>query len=146
MKFRKVVHKLFWGISPKKWMSFDLLQSHGKMLSSLFHSVLSPAPPTVETAEDFQSAMRIAGINSADIKTMIARGWLNVKIFSFAAALAFLYACCLVHQAPFSSLLVFMLAFLSVAYAWREHFNLTKLRCKKLYLSISQWWSYLLRG
>jgi hypothetical protein len=144
MKFRKVVHKIFWGISPQKWMSLDVLRSNTKSLGELFTSAVSPTPPTLTQAKDFDEAMKIAGIRSADIGNIIKRSSYYIKVFLFSSAISFLYACYLVHRVPFASIMVFMLTFLSLAYAWREHFNITKLRYRRLYLSIGQWWRYLM--
>ena len=141
MKFRKVIHRLCWGITPKKWLSYGYLKQHTRSLRSLASSVLSnPAlGKTANPAISFEQAMTRAGITESDLAAAMRQNLTAVKIFTSVCAFVFLYACYICTSYPIEALMVFMLSLLSLAYAWREHHNYIKLKYRKLFLTPKEW-------
>ncbi len=145
MKFRKVIHRVLWGISPKKWMSFDYLKSHSVVLKDLASSLMPGIKPKSTSHESFTIAMQRAGISEDKLELAKQQNIRAVKIFLTVSALTFLYACYLFYDLPVEAGMVVMLSLLALVYAWREHHNYIKLKYRKLYLSPKEWWKLAIK-
>jgi hypothetical protein len=142
MKFRKVVHRIFWGISPKKWMSFDYIKLQTGMLRGLFKSVFDLSRSSTNNCESFEEAMQQAGVSEQELRFLMQRNMKACCWFIFFAVTIFIYALFLMSKFPFESIMVVLLSVFSAVYAWREHYNYTKIKHRLLFLTPKQWWSY----
>jgi hypothetical protein len=145
MKFRNVIHRLLWGINPKKWMSFNYLKSHSLMLKDLASSLTPGRRPPSRSYDSFTIAMQRAGVSEAKLEQAKRQNIIAVKIFLTVSALTFLYACYLFRDFSVEAIMVVMLSLLSLVYAWREHHNYIKLKYRKLYLSPKEWFKLAIK-
>ena len=139
MKFRKVIHRLFWGITPRKWLSFDQLKANSVVLKNLASSVLPESSSEPHHAKTFADAVRLAGISESDLARVKAHNLRAFRIFLILGVLTFFYACHLCLGLPVEAFMVLMLSVLMFVYAWREHYNYIKIQYRKLYLSPKEW-------
>jgi intracellular multiplication protein IcmV len=139
MKFRKVIHRLFWGITPRKWLSFDQLKSNSAILKDLAASIMPGTSSEAHHAKTFADAVRLAGISESDLARVKAHNLRAFRIFLVLGVLTFFYACYLCVDLPVEAFMVLMLSLLMFVYAWREHYNLIKIQFRKLYLSPKEW-------
>ena len=142
MKFRRVFRRLTWGITPSKWLSIDYLKNQTASLKDLSKSVLNPPGPPTYKCKTFAEAMKRAGLTESNINHQMQQNKLACRIFLGITAIIWLYALFLISRHPLEGLMVVLLGAFAAVYAWREHYNYTKLKHRQLYLTPGQWWKY----
>ena len=142
MRFKKVVRRLTWGLTPTKWLSVGYLKEQTASLKDLSKSVLNPSSAPKYNCKTFEEAMKRAGLTDVNINHQMQQNKVACRIFLGLTAMIWLYALLLMPHQFLESLMVVLLGAFAGVYAWREHYNYTKLKHRQLYLTISQWWKY----
>lgn len=142
MKFKKVFRRLTWGITPTKWLSLGYLKQQTASLKDLSQGVFQPTSTPKYQCKTFEEAMQRAGISEPQLEHQKRQNVIACRIFSAISAVIWLYAIFLIPRHPLEGLMVLLLGAFAAIYAWREHYNYTKLKYRQLYLTPKQWWGY----
>jgi len=132
------------GLNVKRWVGYGQIKSDTKVLGKLFQTVFSRRKEKLST-ETFEEAVVRHGLTEEDIKKKMQSSRHLVIAFLSFALLLFLYSLYQWGSGAFlNGMICFLLALLSSAYAFREHFNLYQMKQRRLGCTYSEWFKSLL--
>ncbi len=147
MGFKKVLKKgVTSGLKPKQWIGYDHIKQDGITVGKIAKNVFQKEKKT-ERKETFEEAMKRFNLSEDDIQDRMKKSRQLVFTFLGISGLLFIY---LIYQwsvgHTLSGFIVFILMGLTLAYAFREHFNLFQMRKRQLGCSHKEWFKSFFKG
>lgn len=141
MGFRSALKKgVGSGLNPKKWVGFNQLKSDSTTLSNIFRGVFKRSEKAAEKKETFEEAVKRFNLTEKDIQKRMKSAKELVMIFLGLGGLLLFYT---FYQwasgRVISGFICLTLSLLTLAYAFREHFNLFQMRNRRLGCTYKEW-------
>jgi len=147
MGFKSTMKKsLGSGLSPKRWVGYNQLQSDSKTVGKIFKSVFERSAKA-EKKESFEEAVKRFNLTEEDIqKRMKSAKQLVMTFLGFGGILLayMLYQWTVGHI--IEGFICLVLAALTLSYAFREHFNLFQMRQRRLGCTYKEWFKSTFKG
>lgn len=137
-------------VRPGQWVGYGSIKENGGYIAELFNRRFRPPQQSPLTEDDrnltFDEFSTKSGLTEAKIQSMMSQGW-RFMVYCLGMALVVLvYAAYVFCKGTFvPGVVSLLLAVLLLVYAWREHFIYTKLKHRRLNLTVSDWFNLLLK-
>ena len=137
-------------IRPGQWVGYGSIKENGGYIADLFNRRFRPPqkPPLAEDERNlsFDEFATKNGLTKEKLQSMMTQGWRFMLYCLGMALVVFVYAFYVFCKGTFlTGVVALLLAVLLSVYAWREHFIYTKLKHRRLNLTVSDWLDLLFK-
>ena len=136
-------------IEPSKWLAFDDIKSNASMIGEIFNGFFKPPAKNLENeinhSDNFEDEMKKLNMDEKDVVRQIRNHRFMFFLFTTINLISILFILSTIFSTAellgfISTLLISGSVFiLSACYAFREHFLYTKLKSRRVILSLEDW-------
>lgn len=129
------------------WTSWESIKENGKVVADLAKGVNPETDAPNYEAANFKEAMKHYGLTEADLKKRMRTHFLVAITCALLGLVALVWGGYLLSKTMFLSTLVALaLAALMFVYAFREHLFYTKIKERRLNITVKEWFKMLIPG
>lgn len=143
--FRAIGRGIGSGFRVKRWLGTDRIVGSTRTVRALAKDVFASAPSEEVKNLNFEECLKHYNMTEADLELRMKQAQKWIAFCLGGSVLAFAYMIYQIHAHEFIATFVcFMIAALTLVYAFREHFNLFQMRQRRLGCTFGEWFSSLI--
>lgn len=133
------------GLRVSRWVGTDRIRGDAKTVKSIATNLFKSEDAEATKNLDFEACLKHYKMTEDDLKLRMQQAKKWILFCLGGSALAFIYMIYQFSAHEFiAGFVCFMIGALTLAYAFREHFNLFQMRQRKLGCTFSEWFSSLI--